>query len=773
MSMQKIHVLGLVLLIFASPSMAQERVSIHGFVFDAVTKEVLIGAVVMDTISNKGVVTNEFGYYNLILKTEGVIFIQVSYIGYEKVTIGFELSEENRYDIYLEPGIELEEVVINAGGPKDITRITEISTIRLPMQEVKMLPNLFGEVDVIKAFQLTPGVQSGGEGKSELYVRGGSPDQNLVILDDVPLYYVSHFGGFFSIFNADAINDVKLIKGGFSARYGGRLSSVLDIRMKDGNMSKISGAGSIGLVSAKLMIEGPIFKNKSSFMVSARKNLMTPFHLTGEDTKYNFYDLNAKINYRLSGKDRLFFSIYAGNDKVSYKSESLSSYAASAVNWGNVAMALRYNKVFNEKIIGNFVIATTQYQYINRFENLTTTDTTTQTLKSKLTTGINDLMLKTDFIWQATGNYQMRFGYNATYHIITPNDEVFDKRVDERVVLRTYDSRMNSFESALYIENEIALPFLGINAGLRYVYLNMEQKNYNYPEPRLNLNIPLRSDFSLKASYAFTNQFLHLLSYSGAGMPADYWMPSTEKIKPSQAKQIAFGLAKTIRNGLFQLSIEAYHKQLEGLISFKPGASLIGNLSSWENVVVAEGTGLNYGVEIFLQKTAGRSTGWAGLTVAKAERQFNDLNEGKAFPFKYDRLLDISLVWNYKVNKDIYVSATWTYGSGYPVTLATERYQTEDGEVFVYDAINSFRMRDYHRLDVAINFPLVTKWGERAWSLSIFNLYNRKNPFYYYYRREHVDHSSVLGSTPEEGDLKLYQKSLFGIFPSISYNFKF
>ncbi len=771
--MKKCHVLILALMIFASPNIAQEGVNIHGFVFDAVTKEVLIGAVVMDTLSGKGVVTNEFGYYNLRLMPEGSVSLHVSYMGYKRKDIVLVKTAGNRYDFYLKPGIDLGEVVITAGGPKDITRATEISTVRLPMQEVKMLPNLFGEVDIIKAYQLTPGVQSGGEGKSELYVRGGSPDQNLIILDDVPLYYVSHFGGFFSIFNADAINDAKLIKGGFPARYGGRLSSVLDVRMKDGNMSNTSGAGSIGLLSAKLMVEGPILKHKSSYMVSARKNLLTPFHLTDDGIKYNFYDLNAKLNYRLTEKDRLFFSIYAGNDHVNVESGSSNNYAASTVKWGNVAMALRYNRIFNEKLLGNLIMATSHYQYINRFENEILTDTTKQTLNNKLLTGINDWMLKGDFIYQASGSYQLRFGYNLTYHTITPNDEVYDKKVGERAVFRTYHSQIHIFENALYAENEISLPFAGINAGVRYVHLSLKDKNYNYPEPRLNLNIPLRPDFSLKASYALTNQFLHLLSYSGAGMPADYWMPSTEKVKPSQAKQYALGLAKTFREGLFQLSIEAYHKQLDGLIAFKPGASLIGNLSSWENVVITNGKGLNYGVEVFLQKSIGRTTGWAGLTLAKAERQFKDLNDGKAFSFKYDRLLDISLVWNYKVSEDIFLSTTWTYGSGYPVTLATERYESEDGIVFVYDEINSFRMRDYHRLDFAIHFPKKTKWGERAWSFSIFNLYNRKNPFYYYYQREMVDHSPVSNTAPEEGELKLYQRSLFGIFPSISYNFKF
>lgn len=752
---------------------AQQAQNIHGFVFDATSKEILIGALVFDSVTGKGTVSNEFGYYNLMLFSNEPIYIQVSYIGYKKQSFKTRHADSSRYDIYMYPGIELGEVKVTADRMPDITRTTETSTIRLPMREVKMLPNLFGEVDIVKAYQLTPGVQSGGEGKSDLYVRGGSPDQNLIILDDVPLYYVSHFGGFFSVFNVDAINDVKLIKGGFPARYGGRLSSVMDIRMKDGNMNKTTGAGSIGLLSTKLMVEGPILKDKSSFMVSARRNLLSPFNLARANMKYNFYDLNAKLNYRLTKKDRLFFSFYAGNDIVQVANDSPQNYAATKVKWGNLALAVRYNRVFSDKIFGNLILASTQYRYINSFENKIVSDTVTQLLNSELHTGINDLMVKGDFSWQVSSSYLLRFGCTGIHHSITPNDEVFDKSIGDRPVFRAYNFTSIAYENSIYAENEISIPFGGLNIGFRYVHFLIDQQTYHFVEPRLNLNIPLQADLSVKVSYAISNQFLHLLSYSGAGMPADYWMPSTANLKPSQAKQLTAGVAKTFNDGLFQLSIEAYHKSLYGLIAFKPGSSLMGNLSSWENVVVSGGKGLNYGVEFFLQKVQGRSTGWAGITMARAERQFAVLNKGKSFPFKYDRLLDISLVWNFKVNPKVNISATWTYGSGYPVTLATERYDTEDGEVFVYDDINSFRMRDYHRLDFAVNFPKKTKWGERAWSLSVFNLYNRKNPFYYYYQREMVDNSPVSGSASKEGALKLYQRTLFGIFPSISYNFKF
>lgn len=580
MNMKNGILLSILAFLTALPIVAQQQLTLYGFVFDAVTKEILIGAVVQDSVSGKGVVTNEYGYYSLNVSKQESVLIQISYIGYEKKRIHIDRNKDSRTDFYLNPGINLSEVTVSSSRHSEMHRTTETSTVRLPMRDVKLLPNLFGEVDIIKAYQLTPGVQSGGEGKSELYVRGGSPDQNLVLLDDIPLYYIAHFGGFFSIFNADAINDSKLIKGGFPARYGGRLSSVLDIRMKDGNMEKISGAGSIGLLSAKLMIEGPLLKNKSTFMISARKNLFSPFSLTESNIKYNFYDLNAKLNYRLSEKDRLFFSIYLGNDAVKIEQQSKNQFSSAGVNWGNLALSLRYNRVFNKKFFGSLILASTRYRYSNSFENEIVSDTSMQSLNSKIFTGINDIILKSDFKWMVSNSYKFQFGFSGVYHNIIPNDEDFEKIFDNRTISRNYNFQQEAFENAIYIENEINTAKVGLNAGLRFVQFMVMETNYSYIEPRLNLNIPIRENTSIKAAYAFTNQFLHLLSYSGAGMPADYWMPSTDKIKPSQASQYSIGLAKSFREGMYQFSVDAYYKQLDGLIAFKPGTSLIGNLSS-------------------------------------------------------------------------------------------------------------------------------------------------------------------------------------------------
>lgn len=757
---------------------AQTAQIINGFIYDADSKEGLIGAVVYDAFSETGAVTNSYGYYSLFLKTPAQAALQVSFTGYQTSTFAAGSFTVPRFDILLQPGIELSEVTIRSNRPNDISRTTETSIVRLPMRDVKRLPNLFGEVDIIKALQLTPGVQSGGESKSEMYVRGGSPDQNLIILDDVPLYYVAHFGGFLSIFNADAINDVKLIKGGFPARYGGRLSSVLDVRMKEGNESKLQGQGTLGLLSSKLMLEGPLTNKKHSFMVSARKNLVPLFQMFGTGLYYNFYDLNAKINFRLSDKDRLFVSFYNGADRVGSKTKTQLSNINSGINWGNLAGSVRYNRVISSKLFANVSLAYTRYQYQNNFKNEIKDDSTTKKVVNTITTGIADIIVKADLSYQAGPDYLIRFGYSGTYHRISPNDEKFEYTLDGNNNKQDYNSLEQAYEQGIYMEHEIQKRYFGLNAGLRATGMIVKGKTFNFLEPRVNLNIPLVPGLSLKSSYAITNQFMHLLAYSGAGMPADYWMPSSANVQPSRAQQITLGLAKNIAKGTYELSIEGYYKDLDGMIAFKPGASLYGNLGSWENVIVQGGTGQNYGVEVFLQKHQGRSTGWAGVTLSKAERKFTELNDAKPFPFKYDRLLDISLVWNYEVNKKIFISTTWTFGSGYPLTLATEHYFFEGQEVFVYDEINSFRMRDYHRLDFAISFPKTTKWGERNWSISIFNLYNRKNPYYYYYDKKQIGGKTIQGNGGYSteiiyDELKLYQKTLFGIFPSISYSFKF
>ncbi len=772
------QILLITLLLFTNGVLlAQNKVSISGFVYDKSTGEVLIGATIYEKNTKIASITNEYGFYSLTVQSKDSLELFISFIGYKTLKTNVLIGNKNHFDFYLDAGIILNDVTISATQEDNIVTRNETGVVRLPMKDIKKLPNLFGEVDIVKAYQLTPGVQSGGEAKSNLYVRGGSPDQNLILLDDVPLYYVAHFGGLFSVFNADAINNVKLIKGGFPARYGSRLSSVLDIRMKEGNMQKLSVQGTIGLLSSKISVEAPIIKNKLSFIVSARKNLLPIFKLMETGLSYHFYDLNAKVNYRLSNKDKLFFSYYMGDDIVLMKEENAVSQHKSAVKWGNTLVALRWNHIYNDKLFSNLTLSSTYYRYRDLFKYNTNIDNVEKNIENSLLTGINDLSFKADFTYLLNAKISFKFGTNSIYHTFIPNDEhMLQSGTDGPTVDEKYSSKVNALENAVYLENELKINKLNTNLGLRYSLYNIENSTYSSLEPRLLLNYILQENLSLKYSFSKMNQYVHLLTYSGTGTPADYWMPTNKHVKPENSIQNSLGIAKTFHNNTYELSIEAYHKTLKHLITFIPGKSLAGNLNHWEKVIEKDGKGLNYGIELFLQKKKGKTTAWLGVTLAKAERSFQNINNGKSYAFKYDRLLDISIVANHKIKKGTVLSATWTFGSGYPITLASEHYTINNEEIFVYTEKNAFKMRDYHRLDVAINFNKKTKWGERTWTISVFNLYNRKNPYFYYYDRKLLHSTSNNGGAsiqPVYDELKLYQKSLFSIFPSVSYSFKF
>lgn len=774
----KFKLLYILLTFIALNTKAQNKITISGFIFDKQSGEALIGANVYESQTKTGCSSNEFGFFSLTLPKTDSIYLVVSFIGYEPYFITLKGESKSNLKLYLNSGIILNEVDVKAKRNESIIEKNEVGVVRLQISEIKQMPSLFGEVDIIKAYQLTPGVQSGGETKSNIYVRGGSPDQNLILLDDVPLYYVAHFGGFFSVFNADAINDVKLIKGGFPARYGGRLSSVLDIRMNEGNLKQYKTQGTIGLLSSKISFEGPLKKDKSSFIISARKNIVPVFRMLGAGISYNFYDINSKLNFKLSEKDRLFFSFYMGDDMIGLGNNTSNTKQKSNAAWGNTLGAIRWNHVHNNKLFSNLTFSDTYYRYKNIFEYKIDQDSIQKEMSNSLLTGINDLGLKMDFTYLLNSKNNLRFGFNSILHNFIPNDETFyQSGTNISIINLSYNSKSQALENAVYAEYELKYGFFNGNFGLRYSTYLIDSKFYQYLEPRAILNLIFTKTFSAKASYSKSNQFVHLLSYSGSGMPSDYWMPSNATVAPQNSEQYSVGLAKTFNHGMFELSLESYFKSLENIIDFKPGESLLGNLDSWENVIETNGTGQNYGIELFLQKLTGKTTGWLGATISKAERQFDNINNGNPYPYTYDRLLDFSVVINHRIKENLTLSATWTYGTGYPITLATEHYFINDQDIFVYGEKNSFRMRDYHRLDVSANFTKKTKWGERTWNISIFNVYNRQNPYYYYYERESEDiivvQNGGIGNQTIFGDMKLMQRSLFSFFPSIAYSFKF
>lgn len=755
--------------------MAQDKTTISGFVYDKSTGEVLIGASIYDVETNNGTISNNYGFYSLTIQDSKQIEVYISFIGYQTLKSTLRLPINGQTNFYLTPGLNLDEITVNADKQQSVVRKNETSVVNLQVKEIKSMPNLFGEVDIIKALQMTPGVQSGGEAKSNLYVRGGSPDQNLILLDDVPLYYVSHFGGFFSVFNADAINDVKLIKGGFPARFGSRLSSVLDIRMKEGNMKKFGFQGTVGIISSKLSVEGPIIKDKLSFIVSARKNLLPIFKLFDIGINYNFYDINAKVNYRFNDKNKLFLSFYKGDDITKAEQESSISENTSKISWGNTMTAFRWNHIYNNKLFSNLTISDTRYKYKDMFSYSVAIDTISKKSENYLVTGINDLALKMDYSYILNNNINFRFGFNGIYHTFIPNDEEISQsgtNIDK--IHESYTSKLEATEGGIYFENELKYDKFGTNIGARYSVFQVNEKLYSSIEPRLIFNYIINESLSLKGSYSTMKQYVHLLAYSSTGIPSDYWMPTTDIIKPEGSIQYAFAFNKTFAHGIYELSIETYYKELDNLITFRPGESLSGKFDNWENAVERNGEGQNYGFEFFLQKKTGKTTGWIGATLSKAKRHFENIENGKNYDFKYDRPFDLNIVINHKLKDGITISATWNYGTGYPITLAHSQYNVEDKSIYEYGSKNSYRMRDYHRLDMAVNFSKTKKWGERTWSFSIFNVYNRQNPYYYYYDKK-IESNILVNSEIRAvyENLKLYQRSLFCFFPSFSYSFKF
>lgn len=778
-----------------------QNITINGQIIDKNTGEKLINATIYEKNSGKGVLSNNYGFYSLSIPKDQPITLLVSYLGYQLITKNISTNENVKLDFHLQSENLLEEVIITSTKEKPIEKRNEMSTISIPVKEIEMLPALGGESDILKAIQLMPGVQSGNEGSSGLYVRGGSPDQNLILLDDVPLYYVNHLGGFVSTFNTDAINNVKLIKGGFPAQYGSRLSSILDIRMKDGNRKEFHGKAMIGLVASKVSIEGPIKKDTSSYIISYRRmlyDLITqPLSKLvtdgGAGLGYHFYDFNAKINHQFSDNNHIFLSIYMGDDRfnTNYKEKANGgkNKVKNIMKWGNNLVAFRWNHIYNTKLFSNVTLAYTRYRFMTEFSNKNTQNN--EKLKSlrSFKSGIYDTSAKIDFEYFATANYKLKFGLSSIYHKFTPGvNEIKRSEANASVIDTLFgNNNLYALENAVYIENEIKIgEKFGANIGFRASSYNVNGKNFYSLEPRVLFNYLITENMSIKASYATMQQNVHLLTSSGVGFPMDLWVPATDKIIPQKSQQLAIGIAKSIEEGVYEFSAETYYKKMQHLINYKEGASYLTASTNWEDKVETNGEGESYGLELLAQKKEGKSTGWVSYTYSKSTRQFENINKGKIFPYKYDRRHDLSIVFNHKLKKHIDFSATWVFGSGNPVTLATGKYILPDNvgnfhlddsnfhdfasEADIYSGKNNFRMRAFHRLDIGVNFRKQKKRGVRTWNISIFNLYNRQNSYYYFF--DYKDEFDIYIDNNSD-ELVLKQQSLFPIMPSISYCFKF
>ncbi|NOZ36076.1 MAG: TonB-dependent receptor plug domain-containing protein [Chlorobi bacterium] len=817
------HLFSVTILLLFSFVIFSQKVTVSGYIENSETSERIIGANVYNQEFGFGTASNVYGFYSLTFKQKN-IRLTASFIGYQSQSIDLILTKDTVINFSLIPNTELEEVIVT--GKQNTVQTSQMSSVDIPLHAVKKLPVLFGETDVLKTIQLMPGVQSGSEGTSGVYVRGGGPDQNLILLDGVPVYNVNHLFGFFSVFNGYAVNDITLIKGGFPARYGGRLSSVIDIRMKEGNMKKFSGEASSSFIASKISFEGPIIKDKASFIISARRTyidaITAPFikmfsSFSPETGKFSagyfFYDINAKVNSKFSDKDRVFLSVYTGKDKAYVKMNEDYSYQDEVnkyssdfdLHWGNLTSALRWNHVYTPKLFGNTTLTYSRYNFITAiseedeytsWNNIDDTKVYKDKFEISYLSGIEDYTAKLDYDYLPSPNHKIKFGANGIYHIFKPGISALRVSDDENKqnVDTTYGSKnIYAREYAVYAEDDIRIgKIIKVNIGGRASGLSVQDTFYYSLEPRISARFLITDKWSIKAAYSEMTQYLHFLTNSTIGLPTDLWLPATKRIPPQHSVQYAAGTAITLPYDL-NLTLEAYYKDMTNLIEYKEGASFFedpeeGSLAgtNWEDKVEI-GKGNSYGAEVMLSKNIGNLTGWLAYTWSKTNRQFENISFGQVFPYRYDRRHDASIALTYKFNDKIDVGATWVYGTGISVTLAQQRYlplnAIEDiidqkqnsgvdyyyyggGTVEYYGKRNNYRLPNYHRLDLSINFNKKVKYGVRTWNISVYNAYNRKNAFY-------VDFTGGMFTENNSNKRQLMKYSLFPIIPSVSYTYKF
>ncbi len=802
-------------LLFSGICFAQQGVkyTISGYVQEKGSKELLPGVSIYLPKLKLGTTTNSYGFYSITLPQDTFTLI-FSYIGFAKQVKKIVLNQNIELTVELENSIELKEVVIR-GQSNTIADKPQMSTIDIPIKQIKDIPALLGEKDVFKVIQLLPGVQKGTEGQSGLYVRGGGPDQNLIILDDAPVYNAQHLFGFFSVFNGDALKSVELTKGGFPARYGGRLSSVIDMQMKDGNKQKYTGEFGIGAIASRGILEGPIKKGKSSFLISARRTyfdiITQPFIAIASDGTtrggYYFYDFNAKCNFELSKKDKLFISGYFGKDKLYLKYSDEYDNGNGGIDkstenvdfhWGNATGTARWTHLISNKLFLNTSAIYSQYQFGIGVES----KFNAESFKLSYFSGIYDLTLKSTLDYIPNPKHTIKTGALITRHLFTPSafaiksSEFPNENIDKK-------NKIEAMEGGLFVEDiwKVAKK-ISLNPGLRLTSFTLVKggKTYFNAEPRFSGNYVIIPGLAAKISWATMNQYIHLLSNTGVGLPTDLWVPATEKIIPQRSHQLAAGLAKDLYDQGLTLSLEGYYKALQNIITYKDGATFIqvadqlnggaADEVDWQNNIT-RGNGKSYGLEFFVQKKEGKFTGWVGYTLSWTKVQFAEVNFGKEYYPRHDRRHDLSVVGIYEIKENMVISATWVYGTGNAITLPQSEFvggshipgQSGVGTlansmvnsllVTEYGGKNVSRMAPYHRADIGFQMSKVKKRGKRMWELSCYNVYNRANPFFYYVGTK--GYKGILGggfsSNNQERELK--QVSLFRIIPTITYSYKF
>ncbi len=768
---------------------AQPKYNVSGYVTDAETGESLLGAAVFVKGNNQlGVSANAYGYYSLLLP-QGAYTIVAQFVGYQHLEQQVTLNANQKLNFKLKPTAAMaQEIEVTAGRrPEQNVQSTEMGTVELKMDAIRTLPVLMGEVDVLKTIQLLPGVASGGEGNTSFYVRGGGADQNLVLLDEGVIYNPGHLFNFFSVFNSDAINSINLIKGNMPARYGGRLSSVLDITMKEGNNQKVEAEGGIGLIASRLTVQGPLQKDKSSFIISGRRTyidvLAHPFLKNNEQggLPYYFYDLNAKLNYRISDKDRIFLSGYFGRDVASFTFSD--GRFTSDIFWGNATGTLRWNHLFSDKLFLNTSLNITDYNF--------TFDSEFDIYRTKVTTGLRDYSAKLDFDYYPGIRHNIQFGAHYTYHKLTPRRG--EARSDEGEAFST-DKLINKFahEAAAYVSDDYTISDkLKLNAGLRLSYFQQtgpyhhylfndrgtadtvvtynkgqKVKDFSTLEPRLALRYNLTSASSVKAGYSYNAQYLHLVSNAYTSLPLDVWVPSTAIVNPQRGSQYALGYFRNFADNRFETSVEAYYKNLDNQIEYSEDY-VAGPTNTDLEYSFVFGKGRSYGLEFFVRKNDGKTTGWVGYTWSRTTRQFPDLNDGNPFPARFDRRHDLSLVASHELNKNWTFGGTFVYGTGQAMTIPVRRYVIEGNVSYDYGKRNDFWMEAFHRLDLSATYtPKNQKRVESSWVFAIYNVYSRQNPFFYYVDNEGNAYDNTL-------QIKAKKVSLIPIpIPSVTWNFK-
>ncbi len=772
-----------IFLFFVTYQMTAQR-TLSGYVRDAATGETLIGATVADSATQTGSVSNEYGFFSLSLKGEKQQQIRVSYVGFTAQNISIFLKNDTLLNIALE-NAQLQTVEINAAEQQ--RNSPQMSFIKLDIAQLKKIPSL-GEVDILKALSLLPGISTGAEGGANLFVRGGTPDQNLILLDGAPVYNVTHLAGYLSVFNAEAIKNVEVFKGGFPARYGGRLSSVIDVTMKEGNNQRFSGNFGIGLLTSRLLLESPILKNKTSFLVAARSSylgLVNAFKDKNAEnslTDYWLYDVNLKINHRIDDKQSIFLSFYTGKDIGTFSTEYIETKRdyykrqldKEKISWGNTTLTARYSNALTPKLYLKALALFSQYDFKdqnkNIYESFVKIDTMRYNSSSQSSSSVKDLSLKLDFDYFLDNKNSIKFGIGATKHYFVPSDFSYQRTLSQQSdTSGSFQSKIATQEFHLYAEDEIRFSsFWTANIGLRGNIYNVQNTTYQNVEPRFSTCFRLPSDWNLKAAYTYNEQFLHLLSGGSFGFPSNIWVPVTAKIKPQSAHQVVVGIQKYFTDIATDFTVETYYKVLGRQIEYQSDAGkLFNGNSDWENQLAIDGKGWNYGIEFLAHKQKGRFTGIASYALSWSFRQFKDLNQGKKFPMLYDRRHNISLTGNYQISKHWDFSSTWVYNTGQAVTLPVAQV----GGYLVYDGRNNAKLPSYHRLDISFNYTKKTLKGRtKNWNFSIYNFYNRRNPNFLQLQNEGylLDNRQYV-----ETGKRVKVISIFPFLPSVSYSYTF